>query len=82
MDFFDYSPAANGMTYRNNLNPSGVPINGIPDSPVAGAPTWEQVTGAPGVAHDGRLDLDELHARRGDVVLPRRHDAAGHPVHR
>ena len=48
MDFFDYSPAANGMTYRNNLNPSGVLINGVPDSPVAGAPTWEQVTGAPG----------------------------------
>jgi hypothetical protein len=48
MDFFDYSPAAAGMTYRNNLNPGGVTIDGVPDSPVAGAPTWEQVTGAQG----------------------------------
>ncbi len=48
MDFFDYSPAASGMTYRNNLNPAGFTINGVPDSPVAGAPTWEQVTGAQG----------------------------------
>jgi len=48
MDFFDYSPAASGMTYRNNLNPTGVLINGVPDSPVAGAPTWEQVTGPQG----------------------------------
>lgn len=48
MDFFDYSPAANGMTYRNDLNQGGFTINGVPDTPVAGAPTWEQVTGAQG----------------------------------
>jgi hypothetical protein len=48
MDFFDYSAAASGMTYRNNLNPAGVVIDGVPDAPVAGAPTWEQVTGAQG----------------------------------
>jgi hypothetical protein len=48
MDFFDYSPAASGMTYRNNVNPGGVTIDGNPDSPVAGAPTWEQVTGPQG----------------------------------
>ena len=48
MDFFDYSPAASGMTYRNSLNPTGFAIDGVPDSPVAGAPTWEQVTGPQG----------------------------------
>lgn len=48
MDFFDYSPAAFGMKYRNNFNQSGVTIDGVPETPVAGAPTWEQVTGAPG----------------------------------
>ena len=45
MDFFDYSPAASGMTYRNDFNQAGIRINGMPDSPNAGAPTWEQVTG-------------------------------------
>jgi hypothetical protein len=48
MDFFDYSPAASGMTYRNTLNPGGVRINGVPDSPTAGQFTWEQVSGSQG----------------------------------
>lgn len=48
MDFFDYSAAAIGMTYRNDLNQAGVTIDGNPDSPVAGAPSWEQVTGPQG----------------------------------
>ena len=48
MDFMDYSPAAAGMTYRNNLNTSGVTIDGNPESPTAGRLTWEQVTGAQG----------------------------------
>jgi hypothetical protein len=48
MDFFDYSPAASGMTYRNSVNPAGVTIDGNPDSPTAGQPTWEQITGPQG----------------------------------
>jgi hypothetical protein len=48
MDFMDYSPAASGMTYRNNLNTGGVAINGSPDNPAAGRLTWEQVAGAQG----------------------------------
>ncbi len=48
MDFVDYSPAASGMTYRNSVNPGGVTIDGVPDSLTAGAPEWEQVTGAQG----------------------------------
>ncbi len=48
LDFLDYSPAATGMTYRNPLNTAGVTIDGVPDSPTAGAPLWEQVSGPQG----------------------------------
>ena len=47
-DFFDYSPSASGMTYYNNLNPSGVTIDGVPDSVVLGPIPWEMVTGSQG----------------------------------
>lgn len=56
MDFVDYSAAAAGMTYRNELNPAGVTIDGTPDTVTAGAGTWEQVTGPQGsITHVGRL---------------------------
>jgi hypothetical protein len=59
MDFFDYSPDATGMTYRNSLNTAGVPINGVPDSVTAGLPDWEMVTGAEGsLIMVGRIDTD------------------------
>jgi len=48
MDFFDYSPAAAGMTYYDDLNTSGVTIDGNPDSVALGAIQWEMVTGAQG----------------------------------
>jgi hypothetical protein len=48
MDFFDYSPEASGMTYYNELNTSGVTIDGVPDSVVAGESQWEMVTGSQG----------------------------------
>jgi hypothetical protein len=48
MDFFDYSPAATGMTYYNDLNTSGVIIDGNPDSVALGAIQWELVSGAQG----------------------------------
>ena len=48
MDFFDYSPAASGMTYYNDLNTGGFTIDGVPETPVAGAATWEMVNGAQG----------------------------------
>ena len=48
MDFFDYSPAASGMTYRNDLNPAGVLVDGVPDAPALGPLTWESVDGPQG----------------------------------
>ncbi len=48
MDFFDYSPAAAGMTYRNALNPGGVTIDGSADVVTPGVSSWEQVTGPQG----------------------------------
>lgn len=57
MWFFDYSPEAVGMTYRNSLNPVGVTIDGVPDTSLTtglpsdfatGGVTWEQVTGDQG----------------------------------
>ncbi|HZN55462.1 MAG TPA: hypothetical protein VFB67_09080 [Candidatus Polarisedimenticolaceae bacterium] len=48
VDYFDYAPAAAGMTYRNDLNTGGVPVNGSPDAVAAGPITWEMMTGAQG----------------------------------
>jgi hypothetical protein len=53
-DFLDYSSAAIGMTYRNNLNSGGVTIDGNPDAPVDGQLSWETVDGPQGglsIAH-------------------------------
>jgi hypothetical protein len=47
MDFYDYSPAATGMTYANPSN-AALTIDGIPDAATAGAIPWEKVDGAPG----------------------------------
>ena len=58
-DFFDYSPAASGMTYYNSLNLGGVPINGAPDSVALGAITWELATGPQGsVTHASALSTN------------------------
>ena len=32
----DYSPAASGMVYRNDANPAGVTIDGVPDTVTPG----------------------------------------------
>ena len=48
MDFLDYSPAASGMTYRNNRNTTGVTVDGNPDNVTAGSLTWESVDGSQG----------------------------------
>ena len=62
MDYFDYSPAASGMTYKNNLNTGGVTIDGTPESPspTAGALSWESVDGGQGglsIVHTNQTDI-------------------------
>jgi hypothetical protein len=46
--FVDYSPAATGMVYRNDNNPAGVTIDGVPDTVTPGSFTWETVDGPQG----------------------------------
>lgn len=48
VDFFDYAPAAAGMTYRDSVNMNGVQIDGTPDTVAHGAYSWQMVTGAQG----------------------------------
>jgi len=48
VDFFDYSAAATGMTYRNNQNLQGLVIDGRPDDHRAGTLEWESVQGPQG----------------------------------
>jgi hypothetical protein len=63
MDFFDYSPAAGGMTYRNNLNAGGVTIDGQPDTVTLGSIGWETVDGSQGglsIVHRTDTDITGL----------------------
>ncbi len=62
MDFFDYAPAAAGMTYRNEFAPGGVTIDGVPDSPTPGPITWESVDGPQG-------SLGIVHTFSTDIAL-------------
>ncbi|UCG34374.1 MAG: hypothetical protein JSU68_06990 [Phycisphaerales bacterium] len=48
VDIYDYSPDATGMIYHNDLNPTGVTVDGEPDVVTAGPIIWEMVTGAQG----------------------------------
>ena len=49
MDLLDYSSAATGMTYYNDLNPEGLAIDGVADvANEEGVPQWELVTGDQG----------------------------------
>jgi hypothetical protein len=49
MDFIDYGPGAESMTYRSSNTPDGVVIDGVDDAVPAGpAPRWESVDGPQG----------------------------------
>ena len=61
MDFFDYSPAAAGMTYANNNMPEGVVIDGAADTVPTDTIRWELVRGVPGA-------LVMLHAMSTNIV--------------
>ena len=55
----DLAPVASGMVYRNSNNPSGVSIDGVQDSPVAGQIAWDQFSGQFGsVTNVTRLATD------------------------
>lgn len=63
MDLFDYSPAAAGMTYHNNIAPDGVTIDGVPDNVATGALLWELVRGGQGslaMLHSPSTNADGL----------------------
>jgi hypothetical protein len=60
MDYFDYAPAAAGMTYRNNLNTGGVTVDGVPETPAAGTLAWETMDGGQGglsIVHTNQTDI-------------------------
>jgi hypothetical protein len=62
MDFFDYSPAAAGMTYRHEFDNRGVTVDGVPDSPTPGPITWESMDGPQG-------SLGVVHSFSTDIAL-------------
>ena len=77
VDFFDYSPAASGMSYSNSLNTSGVTIDGnpIPDNVTEGLTIWERVAGDQGglaIAHQLQttLPLTPTHYYLDDSTPP------------
>jgi len=47
-DTFDWNSSAEGMIYKNDLNPEGVVTDGIPDAIVDGDIQWEQLAGEQG----------------------------------
>ena len=60
MDLYDYGPQAAGMTYFNDLNLGGLPVNGQPDAAAVGPITWEMVTGNQGtvvISHQIETDI-------------------------
>ena len=64
MDFYDYSPAATGMTYYNNDTTGGVTIDGVPDTVTGGPIEWELVTGVQGslvMTRDVHTDIATIH---------------------
>ena len=58
MDLLDYSDAAVGMTYTNDLNPDGLVLDGTPETATeAGIPQWEVLTGPQGtLVSTGTID--------------------------
>lgn len=62
-EVFDYSMAALGMSYYNNLTPAGVIIDGNPDIVTNGQLSWELVTGTQGsltILHKLNTDIPSL----------------------
>ena len=63
LDFFDYAPAATGMTYASDVAPGGVRIDGTPETPARGRIAWETIDGPQGslsIVHTLRTDIAGL----------------------
>ncbi len=48
MDYFDFSPEASGMIFRDDLNTEGVMVDGSADDVVTGQFEWEMLSGQQG----------------------------------
>jgi hypothetical protein len=62
-NFYDFSPAAQGMTYFDNLNSSGVLVDGRPDDVKTGQLEWFFLSGRQGaltVAYAWETDIPDL----------------------
>ena len=71
----DLSPDAVGMTYRNQINPGGVTVDGVQDSLVAGPFDWEQFSGTQGsITNVARFTTDIAGVTRSsyyqDMITP------------
>ncbi|MCU0917683.1 MAG: right-handed parallel beta-helix repeat-containing protein, partial [Planctomycetes bacterium] len=83
-DLYDYSPAASGMRYFNDLNLPGVLIDGVPDDVNHGQIHWEMVTGVQGtiiMCHSRETDIPNYrtHSFYGDDATPERVQCTGDP---
>jgi hypothetical protein len=66
-DWMDYSPAASGMTYRTDVSPAGVTIDGVPDALPTDEIKYQLVSGPQGsVVHTSRF-ATTIAVNPGDV---------------
>lgn len=81
-NFYDFSHAAQGMTYYDNLNPGGVLVDGSPDKVETGALEWMFLAGRQGavtIAYAWETDIPDLrlHSYYFDETGPDWHPCTG-----
>ena len=77
MDYFDYAPAASGMTYRNNANTGGVTVDGAARHRHPRVADLGERGRRPGRALDRPHDPDRHRRLREQLLLLRRQLADG-----
>ena len=78
-------PAAAGMTYTNNANTGGVPVDGVPDTVTPGTLAWETVDGSQGglsIVHTIATDIAGFTSSSYYLDDKTPADRRGDPVHR